>query len=78
MIEKDKTGTYIQLFIDIGERYNDGILQIASEMISEFYGQKTNDVDEARLKKLLAMNGKINQVGIISIPFYAFSFQRVI
>lgn len=51
------------MFIRMGEGLDGTDLETASEFVCRLYGQsKTNDVDEARHKKLIEMTGKVNQV----------------
>ena len=52
ILEKDKTGWYVNLFVRMGELYGRVDLKVASEFVCRMYGQsKTQDVNEARYNK---------------------------
>lgn len=63
LVEKDKTGCYVNLFISMGEVHGSVDLDVASEFVCRMYAQsKTRDVNEARYNKLMQMTGKVDQV----------------
>ncbi|CAB4040582.1 PREDICTED: uncharacterized protein LOC105437992, partial [Paramuricea clavata] len=62
IIENDQSGSYVNLFIDMGDRNSDVDLHIASEFVCRIYAvTKTKDVNEARYQKLIQMTGKVDQ-----------------
>uniref|UniRef100_UPI00358F9A5D uncharacterized protein isoform X2 n=1 Tax=Myxine glutinosa TaxID=7769 RepID=UPI00358F9A5D len=63
VVEKDKTGCYVNLFFSTGEVDGSVDPDVASELVCRMYGQsKTRDVNEARYNKLMQMTGKVDQV----------------
>ena len=73
IVEKDKTGRFVNLFISMGDVHGSVDLDVASELVCHMYAQsKTKDVDEARYNRLMQVSGKVDQVGAglyIRIPF---------
>ncbi|XP_030837116.1 uncharacterized protein LOC105437992 [Strongylocentrotus purpuratus] len=63
IMQKDKTGNYVDLFISMGKAQDESIdLDVASEFVCRMYGQhKTGDVNEARYIKLMQMTGKVDE-----------------
>uniref|UniRef100_UPI00358E4927 uncharacterized protein isoform X4 n=1 Tax=Myxine glutinosa TaxID=7769 RepID=UPI00358E4927 len=62
VVEKDKTGCYVNLFFSTGEVDGSVDPDVASELVCRMYGQsKTRDVNEARYNKLMQMTGKVDQ-----------------
>ena len=63
LIERDKTGRFVNLFVNMGEEEDDVDLHAASEFVCHIYGQqKTKDVNEARYNKLKEMTGRVDEV----------------
>lgn len=63
IVEKDKTGRYVNLFINLGDIHGKVDFDVASDLVCCMYAQsKCRDVDEARYSKLMQMTGKIDQV----------------
>jgi hypothetical protein len=63
IIERDKTNSYVDLFISMGDVNSVVDLDVASEFVCRVYAQSsTQDVNEARYKKLMQMTGKVDQV----------------
>lgn len=63
LVEKDKTGCYVNLFISMGEVPGNVDLDVASEFVCCMYTQsKTRNVNEARYNKLMQMTGKVDKV----------------
>ena len=64
-IVEDKTRRYVNLFTNMGSGNSVIDLDVASQFVCRMYAQKnTNDVNEARYKKLIQATGKVNQVSI--------------
>ena len=63
-MQKDKTGSYVDLFISMGDTQDDSVdLDVASEFVCCMYVQhKTRDVNEARYNKLMQMTGNVDEV----------------
>lgn len=63
LIEKDISGSFVELFISMGELHKTVDLDVASEFVCRMYGHgKTQDVNEARFNKLMQMTGKVDKV----------------
>lgn len=67
IIAKDDSNRFLYFFIRLGESKSnedaDEDAEVASEFVCRIYGQNdTNDINEARYKKLLQMSGNVNQV----------------
>lgn len=63
IVEKDKTGSYVNLFISMGEAHGTVDMDVASEFVCRMYAEsKTRDVNEARYNKLMQMTGKVDEV----------------
>ena len=66
IIENDQSGSYVNLFIDMGDQNSDVDLHIVSEFVCRIYAvTKTKYVNEARYQKLIQMTGKVDQVIMI-------------
>ena len=69
---KDDSNRFVNFFIGLEERQNKKSLEIASEFVCRMYAQNyTNDVDEARYKKLMQMSGNINQLIAVTYAFFS-------
>lgn len=70
ILEKDKSGRYIDAFIRMGEAEiiaDTDMADVLSELVCRMYAlTNTQDINEARYKKLLHMTGKYNQVNHFS------------
>ena len=66
IVEKDMTDCYINLFISMGDVNSSVDLNVTSEFVCRMYAESNlKDVNEARykkMKKLIQMTGKIDQV----------------
>ncbi|XP_068212466.1 uncharacterized protein [Palaemon carinicauda] len=62
IVEKDATGRFLNLFINMCEKDGRVDIEVASEFVCKMYGQtKETDVDEARHSKLMQMTGKVDK-----------------
>ena len=63
-MQKDKSGTYVKMFISLGSgQLASDDLDVASEFVCRMYGQhKTSNINQARYNKIVEMTGKIDEV----------------
>ncbi|XP_068240150.1 uncharacterized protein [Palaemon carinicauda] len=62
ILEKDPTGSFLQLFSNMGEVDGEVDIDVASEFVCKMYGQnKERDVDEARYRKIMQMSGTVDK-----------------
>lgn len=65
IVEKDETGKCVNLFISLGNLLD---VDVASEFVCGMYAQhETQDVVEARYKKLITMTEKVDKVSKLNI-----------
>lgn len=63
IVVKDTSSTFVNMFINMGERNGNADVETASAFVCQLYGQsKSIDVNEARYKKLIQMSGKFSEV----------------
>lgn len=63
IVEKDKIGRFVEIFISTGEVDGGVDMDVALEFVCCMYAQgKIRDVNEARYSKLMQMTGTVDQV----------------
>ncbi|KAG1684928.1 hypothetical protein GQR58_009264 [Nymphon striatum] len=62
IVQKDKTGRFVNLFISMGDVHGSVDFDVASDLVCHMYAQsKTKDVDEARYNRLMQVSRKVDQ-----------------
>ncbi|KAG1676316.1 hypothetical protein GQR58_014353 [Nymphon striatum] len=63
IVQKDKTGRFVNLFISMGDVHGSVDFDVASDLVCHMYAQsKTKDVDEARYNRLMQVSRKVDKV----------------